>query len=236
VSKSVFISYRRDDTAAAAGRVYDRLWRLLSKSRVFFDIDAIGGGEDFEAKIALEIERCDAVLIFIGQKWLNTGPDGQVRIWNANDYVRAEVRAALGRTALVLPILVDGAQMPRPELLPEEIRSISARNALMLRHESFDDDTEAILGAITGASGKARPWESQSHLIVRIGYATAGITLAATSLVAGALLHFWLVGQPIAASIGDDLTTAIMIGVLIAGAWFGWAHEARRRKSRATSA
>jgi hypothetical protein len=55
VPKRVFISYRREDTASAAGRVYDRLSRLLSKANVFFDVSAIGGGEDFVQRIASEI-------------------------------------------------------------------------------------------------------------------------------------------------------------------------------------
>ena len=55
--KKVFISYRREDTASAAGRVYDRLARLLTKSNVFFDVSTIGGGEDFVQRIASEIPK-----------------------------------------------------------------------------------------------------------------------------------------------------------------------------------
>ena len=99
--KRIFISYRREDTAPAAGRVYDRLVRLLSESNVFFDVSAIGGGEDFEKKIASAIDRSDAALIFIGDKWLEpTQPNDEIRIWQPDDYVRAEVRAVLARPIL----------------------------------------------------------------------------------------------------------------------------------------
>ena len=228
--KRVFICYRREDTAAAAGRVYDRLWRLLSKSNVFFDVNTIAGGENFETKIASEIQRSDAVLIFVGEKWLYRDSDGNARIWDDNDYVRTEVRAALGRATLVLPILVDGVQMPKPELLPDDIRAIAARNALPLRHESFDGDTEVILRTILGDSDQERPWEHKSRLIARIGYAAAGVFLALIGLLGAALAHFWLLGQPISATIGDDATTAVLVAALAAGAWAGWAYEARRRK------
>ena len=78
--KTVFISYRREDTAPAAGRVYDRLSLVLSESNVFFDVSAIGGGEDFEKMITSAIGKSDAALIFIGDKWLEPtqprrGPD-----------------------------------------------------------------------------------------------------------------------------------------------------------------
>ena len=236
MAKRVFICYRRGDTAAAAGRIYDRLWRLLSKPNVFFDVSTIAGGENFETKIASEIKRSDAVLIFVGQKWMHPNSDGQPRLWDSKDYVRAEVRASLAQAALVLPILVDGATMPKPELLPEDIQAIAAHNALSLRHESFDDDTEAIVGAIIGASAKERPWEYRSRPIVRIGYAAAGVVLSLIALVAVALLHSWVVEQPMSASLGDAMTTALLIVTPLAGAWIGWMYESRQRRADARSA
>ena len=68
VPKKVFISYRRDDTAAAAGRVYDRLSQLLKRPNVFFDVSAIGGGEDFVSRIESEISESHVALVFIGDK------------------------------------------------------------------------------------------------------------------------------------------------------------------------
>ena len=162
MSKKVFISYRREDTAPAAGRVYDRLWRLLSKPNVFFDVSTIGGGEDFEQKISSEMGRSDAALIFIGREWLGpVQPTRNARIWETHDYVRAEVRAALARRIFLLPVLVAGAQMPKPEQLPEDLRAITTKNALPLRHESFDDDTEAIVAALLGRPAREWSWENK---------------------------------------------------------------------------
>ena len=145
MSKQVFISYRREDTGPAAGRVYDRLCRLLSKANVFFDVNTIGGGEDFEKRITSEIGRSDVVLIFIGDNWLRAVPQsGKARIWEADDHVHAEVRAALARPILVLPVLVADARMPNRDELPEDIEALTTKNALRLRHETFDDDTENI--------------------------------------------------------------------------------------------
>jgi hypothetical protein len=153
VPKRVFISYRREDTASAAGRVYDRLARLLSKSNVFFDVSTIGGGEDFAQRIASEIGNSDAALVFIGDKWLEpTPPGGQPRIFEPNDYVRAELRAVLSRPLLIVPVLVGGARMPKQEQLPQDVSAITVKNALPLRHESFDDDTENIVAAVLGLS------------------------------------------------------------------------------------
>ncbi len=47
----VFISYRRDDCAGHAGRLYDRLVDRLGEGNVFMDIDAIEPGVDFGVRI-----------------------------------------------------------------------------------------------------------------------------------------------------------------------------------------
>ena len=40
-ANAVFISYRRDDQGAFAGRLYDRLEPRFGKNQVFMDVDSI---------------------------------------------------------------------------------------------------------------------------------------------------------------------------------------------------
>ena len=228
--KRVFISYRREDTAPAAGRVYDRMCRLLSKQNVFFDVSTISGGEIYDRKIMSEIERSEAVLVFIGKSWLTSG--GRARLQEPDDYVRAEVRAALGRPILVLPVLVDGAQMPPPDQLPDDIRALSTRNALLLRHESFDGDTENIVAAVLGVAEGARPWDDRGRLAVKIGYAAAGLVVASIALMVAAVIHSGVAGRPLSASIGEAATTLLLLAGAAIGVGLGLGYEARRRKKR----
>lgn len=231
MSKRVFISYRREDTAAAAGRVYDRLAQVLKKQDVFFDVSAIGAGEDFVKRIESEIGRCDVALIFIGDKWLGTaGPDAEPRLFDEDDYVRAELRAALTRPLLLLPVLVGGAHMPKPDELPADIRALTTRNALLLRHESFDDDTENIVAAVLGVPARLKRWEDKGSLTRKIAYALGGALAACLMMLLAALLHFWLLGRPLSASIGAPLTTLSLIGAVALGAWLGLRFEIRRRR------
>jgi TIR domain len=232
VAKTVFISYRRQDTAPAAGRVYDRLCRLLSEPRVFFDVSTIGGGEDFVTEVTGAIKKSDTVLVFIGKKWIEPNQENVIRLWEPEDHVRAEVRVALEQTCILLPILVDGAQMPRPEQLPDDIRALATINALPLRHESFDDDAENIVSTILGGSAKARLWDDKGKLTVKIGYSIAGIAAALILLACFAMVHLWLLARPLSASIGDPATTLLLISGAIAGGWLGLAYEAGRRKRR----
>ena len=233
VAKRVFISYRREDTGSAAGRVYDRLSRLLPKSNIFFDVNTIGGGEDFLRRIESEIGRSDVALVFIGDKWLEPADSsGKGRLWEPDDFVRAELRAALARPMLVLPILVAGARMPKPAQVPEDVHPVTGKNAIPLRHESFDDDAENIVAAVLGVSAKDRAWEDQGTLRTKIGYGIGGALTASALLLAAALAHFWVLARPLSASIGGPLTTLLLIGGTLCGVWLGLRYEARRRKFR----
>jgi hypothetical protein len=234
VPKKVFISYRREDTGSAAGRLYDRLTRLSLKTNVFFDVSTIGGGKDFNTEIESAIGRSDAALIFIGDKWLEpVQPSGKARIWEASDYVHAELRAALARSILVLPVLVAGARMPRPEQLPEDVRAVTTKNALPLRHESFDDDAENIVATVLGVTAKERPWDNRGTLWSKVTYVIGGVVATSTLLLVAALVHFSVLGRPLSASIGGPVATLILIASsLICGVWLGLSYEARKRALR----
>ncbi len=65
----LFLSYRRDESAALAGRIHDRLVTEFGAENIFFDVDSIPFGEDFREHIASMVRQCDAMLVLIGQNW-----------------------------------------------------------------------------------------------------------------------------------------------------------------------
>jgi len=75
---AIFISYRREDSIAYSGRLYDRLTAEFGKGQVFMDIDSIDPGADFIEVIEQTVAACDAVLVVIGKQWL-TVADAQGR-------------------------------------------------------------------------------------------------------------------------------------------------------------
>lgn len=229
MAKRIFISYRRDDTGPVAGRIYDRLSVLLSKPNVFFDVSTIKGGENFEKSIVAAIAKCDGALVFIGDKWLEATPPSNSRIWGDKDYVRAEVREALGRPMMVLPILVAGTRMPDEDHLPEDIRDITLRNALPLRHESFDDDAENIVAALLGRSQRERDWEKRSGPLSRLAYTATGVVAGAAALLAAALVHFWVFDRALSASIGAPMTVLLGISTVVIGGVGGLLYGSRPR-------
>ena len=130
----VFISYRREDAAGHAGRLYDWLTRRFGEHGVFIDVVAIEPGEKWREKIRAKLEACWAVLVVIGPQWLTPrGGTGRSRIWDPDDVLRYEVETALHRDDVeVVPVLVEGARMPKSEDLPEELSKLRERNAAEL--------------------------------------------------------------------------------------------------------
>jgi hypothetical protein len=47
MSGKIFISYRRDDASAWAGRLYDRLSQHFSHNEIFMDVDTMESAVDF---------------------------------------------------------------------------------------------------------------------------------------------------------------------------------------------
>jgi TIR domain len=149
----VFISYRRDDAADAAGRIRDWLVQTRRSTRddTFMDVTPILPGTDFLQVIGTAISQCKAVIVVISPSWLTqvNSPDPS--------YVRLEAETALRHNIPVIPVLVGGAQMPPAERLPESLRPLTRRNARPVRTESFASDMDWVRRALgLGASLRAR--------------------------------------------------------------------------------
>ncbi len=129
----VFISYRREETAGHAGRLYDAMSARFGEPHVFVDVD-LDPGVDFVQRIKEAIGACHVLLVVMGPRWAAlSDTDGRPRIADPEDFVRLEVETALRRADLtVIPVLVAGAQMPDPDDLPENLRPLARRNALEL--------------------------------------------------------------------------------------------------------
>ena len=148
-SPGIFISYRRDDSAGFAGRLYDRLAQRFGAQRVFMDIDTIHPGHEFAADIERALSECSACIVLIGRGWGSvTLPDGGRRLDDPTDFVRLEVAAAIRRGVAVFPVLVDGATPPPAASLPEEIRAVSGRQAIELSNERWNYDVGRLLLAL----------------------------------------------------------------------------------------
>ena len=129
----IFISYRREDSAPYAGRLYDRLCGRFGADQVFMDVDDIPPGADFAAHIGAKVGSCEAMIVVIGHEWLTArNGDGQLRLSDPQDFVGLEVALALQRDGMVIPVLVGGASMPKATELRSDLKALAKRNAVIL--------------------------------------------------------------------------------------------------------
>jgi hypothetical protein len=141
----VFICYRREETAYAAGWLFNSLADRFGRPQIFKDIDSVEPGANWPEVITKAVASCDVLLALMGERWLIvTDEEGRARLDNPRDYVRLEIEAALARNIRVIPILVAGARMPNRDELPPSIAELAYRQALELRPSQFEFDASRL--------------------------------------------------------------------------------------------
>ena len=132
-SLRIFLSYRRDDSAGHAGRLYDALTARFGEANVFMDIDTIEPGVDFVRTVEEAVSSCDALIALIGRTWTSAcDAEGARRLDDPDDLVRREVETALEGEVRVFPVLVHGAVPPKADELPGQLAALARRNAVEL--------------------------------------------------------------------------------------------------------
>jgi hypothetical protein len=151
----IFISYRRDDSAGFARAIGDALAQRLGADKVFIDVDDIGAGQAFDRAIADAVGSARVLLVLIGRRWLEI-PVGSARprLEEPDDFVRHEISTGLARGLQVIPLLVDGAPMPAEADLPEPIRPLARRQALVIDHARFAADLERLVTLLRSTLGE----------------------------------------------------------------------------------
>jgi hypothetical protein len=141
----IFLSYRRDDAAGYALALYHILCEHFERDQIFMDVDTLEPGEDFVQRIEDAVGSCQVVIAIIGRRWLSSSDESGRRIDNPYDWVRLEVSAALGSGIRVIPLLVDGATMPRGDELPQALADLARRQAIEIRHSRFSSDANHFI-------------------------------------------------------------------------------------------
>ena len=144
---TIFISYRRSDSHAEAGRIYDKLVGVFGPDRIFKDVDNIPYGADFVEYLDQAVAQCDVLMVLIGHTWLTvTDAQDKRRLDDPHDFVQIEIASALKRDILVVPVLLNGVLMPTPENLPEDLRPLTRRNAVQVRQDpDFHRDMQRLI-------------------------------------------------------------------------------------------
>jgi hypothetical protein len=145
-----FISYRRADSAAISGRIYDHLTRRFGRNSIFKDVDDIPFGADFVQYIQDSLRQCDVELVIIGPRWADARDEhGQRRLNDPGDFVRLEIETALNLGLTVIPVLVGGASMPTANDLPDSLQRLTRLRVVEVRNDpDFTHDMDRVLAGL----------------------------------------------------------------------------------------
>ncbi len=153
----IFISYRRKDSRKDTGRIYDRLVEAFGRANIFKDVDNIPPGSTYPEELDKAIAGSDIFLVMIGSQWVDIRDDaGGRRLDDAADPVRLEIERGLqeGDHLRMIPVLVDDATMPTASQLPESIRPLAFKNAVVVRDDpDFNRDVERLIAYIRQLRG-----------------------------------------------------------------------------------
>jgi len=158
----VFISYRRSDSLAQTGRLYDRLNRAFP-GMFFRDVSEIGVGVDFVNQVERAVGASVALLAVIGPTWVTATDERGRRLDDADDFVRVEVRTALTRKIRVIPVLVGNAEMVTDEQLPDDLKPLSRWNAIRIVEDYYDEGVEKLVRSLVPELGEPAPDAHDQH-------------------------------------------------------------------------
>lgn len=143
---SVFINYRRDDSAEAAQALYSQLIQHFSLADVFMDVNSVERGSVWPERLAQAVERCAAMICVIGPKWLFAWDAyGRRRIDLPDDWVRREIERALDRGIPIYPVLVGDSEPLPGDALPASIAALADRQASRLARSDWMGDLRNLV-------------------------------------------------------------------------------------------
>lgn len=164
----IFISYRRKSGGPEARLLAQHLEHKFGLDSIFLDVESIEPGINWLATVQTQIASADLVIAVIDEQWnAATSDDGLSRLHDKDDAVRMELSLALLLQKRIIPVLFDSAEMPDPDLLPENLQQLCNRNAILVRNTHFDQDISRLDNAVETL--RKDPWhllrfiEDHSH-------------------------------------------------------------------------
>jgi hypothetical protein len=157
-STLIFISYRRDDAGWPAGRIYSHLSSLFD-GNIFFDYESIKPGADWMDAIDQALDDCIVQLVIMGPKWANLKKRGSKipRILEPKDMVAHEIRTALRKKVITIPLMIDHNRMPYGKQLPTGLRSLPRKNAMVFNQDNYFAKIDVLLDRIIELLAMAIP-------------------------------------------------------------------------------
>ncbi|MEM9548729.1 MAG: FISUMP domain-containing protein, partial [Bacteroidota bacterium] len=140
----VFINYRRSDSESEAGRLASDLDRIFGNRFSFQDIDDIQSGDLWIDKLIDAGLNAQVILVIIGESWL-VKRNNKVRLFDEGDWVRRELLAAIEAKKIIIPVLIDGARLPKKNQIPPELHPLLRHQAFPIRKARWKHDIVPLI-------------------------------------------------------------------------------------------
>ncbi len=150
---AIFVSYRRDDTLHMAHLLKYALEE--AGYAVFVDTGGIDTGDIFRARIRQQFSETALILLLVGSAF------DTERLRDAGDPVAFELAVARFLRIPVLPVLLNGADVPSAEALSAELRWVFQTNAKRLRDQTLVADVDQLISEVPPMLSQAlRPFRA----------------------------------------------------------------------------
>ncbi|MBX9778224.1 MAG: toll/interleukin-1 receptor domain-containing protein [Xanthobacteraceae bacterium] len=204
--RKIFISYRREDSGANALGIGQYLEHEFGRKNVFIDVDMRAGAK-FPTVLVQRLAECKVMLVLIGPDWLAAKDDqGRRRLDDPGDWVRLEISHALSRDIAVIPVRLNGAELPPKAALPDDIRGLLDHQAVSVTLAGFRNE---MAGLVRDIRAIPDPWPWR-----RAGAIAAGFLLLF-------LLGVWAFVQPGAIERVRQLVASLPTGGTSPEVWSG---------------
>jgi hypothetical protein len=181
MSQKIFISYRRQDSAANVLGIAQYLEHEFGRKNVFVDVD-MRAGANFPSVLEQRLAECKVMLVLIGPDWINARDEnGQRRLDDPDDWVRLEIAHALKRKISVIPVRIDGSALPSKGMLPDEIRGLLNHQAASVTLAGFRHEMSGLVRDIRSIPS-ARSWRRYAALAAGLLLVGGAVVLAPASL------------------------------------------------------
>jgi hypothetical protein len=141
---ALFLSYRRADSADWCERLSHHLALRFGEGIAFRDADSLQPGMRWRQEIDRALRGTQVALVLIGPRWYS--PRQRRRLADPKDVLRQEITTVLQRPRCkVVPVLLGGAALPPPQVLPTPLRALCDWQACTLRERQWRRDVEQLV-------------------------------------------------------------------------------------------
>lgn len=127
---------------------------------------SIKPGEIWVERIKTTLDSSKVLVAVIGTDWLTSSEDNVRRLDNPDDYVRLEIATALSRGISIIPVLINGANLPRKEDLPEDLQKLTYHTKHEIRDTRWNEDVRELIQEIEKI---IRPRQTTRIIVICVG-------------------------------------------------------------------